>query len=315
MRYPRLVMESVKKNGVRITAAKILGKARPLNEVIWKVIRYTRNREYQLLSRSIVLKKSPDTRLAVVLHLYYPDLWPAISRRLKHIDTPFDLFVSVRQGYEGTSLSRINDFHKTTSVVPVPNRGRDVLPFLFMTRMLNEHRQYDYVLKLHSKKSPHRVDGDEWLSSLLDELIPEDISNILDVLKKSTTGVVGPASHVVSLSRYMGANRERIHEIIRSIASEDVSAKIVGSPSKYPFFGGTMFWCRMDYLSTLLKSGLTPADFDSESGQVDGTTAHAIERILGKILHEVAHRKMYAVKDAVVDEFPEGPYTAKYKHV
>jgi lipopolysaccharide biosynthesis protein len=76
-----------------------------------------------------------------------------------------------------------------------------------------------------------------------------------------------------------------------------------------------MFWCRMDYLSPLLESSLAPADFNSESGQIDGTTAHAIERILGRSLHEITRRKMYVVKEAVVDELPEGPYEAQYKHV
>jgi lipopolysaccharide biosynthesis protein len=305
MQYPRLVLESVKKNGVRLKNMKVMEK----------VVRYARNRKYQLLSRSIVLQRSPGARLAVVLHLYYPDLWPAISQRLKHIVTPFDLFVSVQQEHNETSLPQINEFHKTTSVVPVPNRGRDVLPFLFITRMLEEHGQYEYILKLHSKKSPHRVDGSEWLSSLLDELIPGDISHIIDVLQKPGTGAVGPASHVVSLSRNMGANRERIHAILQSITSEEVSDKIVGCPSRYPFFGGTMFWCRMDYLLPLLKSSLTPADFDSESGQIDGTTAHAIERVLGRTMHEITHREMYVVKEAVVDELPEGQYDAQYKHV
>jgi lipopolysaccharide biosynthesis protein len=304
-----------RKNGVRIGPVRKLGNILLRNAVIWKIFRYVRNREYRRLSRSMVLKKTPNARLAIVLHLYYPDLWSAISKRLEHIDTPFDLFVSVQQGFKGISLPRINEFHESTSVIPVPNRGRDVLPFLFITRMLTELGQHDYVLKLHSKKSPHRSDGNDWLASLLDELIPENISNIIDVLKKPGTGAVGPASHVVSLSRYMGANRERIDGIVRSITSEDISDKIAASPSRYPFFGGTMFWCRMDYLSPLLKSSLAPADFNSEKGQIDGTTAHAIERMLGRILHEIAHRKMYVVKEAAVAELHEGPYTAEYKHV
>lgn len=91
--------------------------------------------------------------------------------------------------------------------------------------------------------------------------------------------------------------------------------QILSTPSKYPFFGGTMFWCRLDFLSPLLKSDITPADFNTERSQVDGTTAHAIERILGKILHTVSDKKMYVVKNAIVSKLPEKLYRANYKHV
>ena len=46
------------------------------------------------------------------------------------------------------------------------------------------------------------------------------------------------------------------------------------------FAAGTMFFARVDALKPLLSLGLTDDDFDIESGQVDGTIAHAIERII-----------------------------------
>jgi lipopolysaccharide biosynthesis protein len=113
----------------------------------------------------------------------------------------------------------------------------------------------------------------------------------------------------------MGENRKRMGEIIELISDKNRANSIVTAPSRYPFFGGTMFWCRLDFLSPLLHSSLTPADFNTERGQVDGTTAHAIERILGKTLHVVTGKKMYTVKKAVVSELPAKAYQAHYKHV
>jgi predicted HAD superfamily hydrolase len=43
---------------------------------------------------------------------------------------------------------------------------------------------------------------------------------------------------------------------------------------------GTMFWARTDALRPILSSGFTIEDFPEESGQKDGTLAHAMERML-----------------------------------
>jgi len=315
MRYPRQIRTSIKKDGIRITLRKIVRKFATRNQKIWKTIGRIRNNKYQKIVDSIKITKSSDAKLAVVIHLYYPDRWIAIQKKLANINVPFDLYVSVQAKDANISLKKVNNYHNATNIVSFPNRGRDVLPFMLIIDKISKYNQYEYILKLHSKKSLHRKDGSEWLDSLLDQLIPNDISSIIKTLKMSDTGAIGPADHVVSLSRYMGANKERIKSIVGPIAGVDTTIQILNTPSRYPFFGGTMFWCRVDFLSPLLNSGLTPADFNSETGQVDATTAHAIERILGKILHQVGHKKMYTVNDSVVSILTDKPYTAHYKHV
>lgn len=315
MHLPRIVIESVKKNGLRTTTRKILGKLLSSNPIIWETIGYTRNQQFKRIVRTYNIETSPKTKLAVVVHLYYLDLWPIIRQRLRNIDIPYDLFVSVQLKDKDISLDRVNTFHKTTNILAFPNRGRDVLPFLLITKKIDEVKQYKYVLKIHSKKSLHRNDGNEWLVSLLSELIPTDITSIIKTLQKKDTGAIGPASHVVSLERYMGGNRDLIGSILRKTTDKKTIEQILYNQSRYPFFGGTMFWCRLDYLLPLLNANLTPADFNSERGQVDRTTAHAIERTLGKILHKVSNKKMYAVKKGAVNQLPEKSYKAKYKYV
>ena len=42
-----------------------------------------------------------------------------------------------------------------------------------------------------------------------------------------------------------------------------------------------MFWVRMDALAPLLDAHLAECEFEAESGQLDGTFAHAVERVFG----------------------------------
>jgi len=315
MRYPRVIIKSIKKDGTHATTRKVLRKILSRNKIVWKVLGDTRNAKYHKITESLYLETSPDTKLAVVLHLYYPSLWPVISKKLARINVPFDLFVSVQTKDKELVLDKVSKYHKVTNIASFPNRGRDVLPFMLILEKIRQENQYKYILKLHSKKSLHRKDGGEWLNSLLGELIPSDISKIIKTLKNPDTGAIGPAGHVVSLSKYMGDNRQRIATIIAPLTDDKTILRILGFSSKYPFFGGTMFWCRVDFLFPLLQSNLSPADFDTERGQVDGTTAHALERVFGKILHEVTHKKMFVVENSVVSELPEKSYRSRYKHV
>ena len=314
-RYPRKIRDSIDRDGIPATARKILRKTVLRNKLVWNFIGSMRNRTYQKIADSFHIKTSPKAKLAIVLHLYYPSLWPEIKAKLNNINVPFDLFVSVQLKDKDIVLDNINKYHGTTNIIGLPNRGRDVLPFLVIADKISKAKQYAYILKLHSKKSLHRKDGNEWLESLLSQLIPSDVSNIIETLENTNTGVIGPADHVVSLKRYMGANRERIGTILESFADAKLFKRVVRAQTKYPYFGGTMFWCRVDFLSPLLESGLSAADFDTERGQVDGTTAHAVERIFGKILHEVSNKKMYTIEKGVITELSEKLYNAAYKHV
>lgn len=314
-RYPRTIIESVKKDGIQATGNKIIRRVVAHTPLVWKTLRYVKNKKYQQSVQLLDINKSSGTKLAVMVHLYYPDLWPVIRERLLNIGVPFDLFVSVQLKDKDIVLEKAGKMHKTTNIIAFPNRGRDVLPFLLLAEQVNKAGQYEYLLKLHSKKSLHRGDGSAWLESLLKQLIPSDTSKIVTVLEKSDTGAIGPADHIVSLSRYMGGNGSRIWTLIAHITGEEKKIKkILESPDKYPFFGGTMFWCRVDFITPLLDSGLTPADFNAEGGQVDATTAHAVERVLGRILHVIIDRKMYAVDKGTVKYLADCSYTAKYEH-
>lgn len=319
---PRKVTSSVKNNGPKETARKILHKTTHeilhktvyKNKTLVKAVRNNRNRTYEELMKNYKIKTSSKTRLAVIVHLYYPEMWSTIRENLSKIPEPFDLYVTVQHKDSDVVLEPVGKNHRKTNIFSFPNRGRDVLPFLLVTRMISKKQQYEYLLKLHSKKSPHRKDGDKWLQDLMSELLPKNTEKIISILRQKNTGVVGPGSHIVSMKRYMGSNLGLIGYILEKITDKKTIENILYNQEDYPFFGGTMFWCRVDYIAPLINPDIEPADFNTEKGQLDGTTAHAIERVLGKALHLILKKKMYVVKDGVIKELPKKSYNTKYKY-
>ena len=154
------------------------------------------------------------------------------------------------------------------------NRGRDILPFLHVAnRLLDEG--VSTVLKLHGKRSTHRQDGDTWRRELLDKLLsPERAGRILAAFGSDhTLGLVHAEGHLQPLDYYWGANEANVDYLTRRLG---IPAPEVSSDS---FIAGTMFWARPAALRLLLDAHLGVTDFDAEAGQVDGTLAHAIERV------------------------------------
>ena len=270
-----------------------------LNRTAEVLAKYSQNKNNLINFPAYGLSKDKTTKLAVVVHLYYTDLWDEIKAKLVNINEPFDLFLTLNARDAGFELKLNNKKVKVHTFV-LPNRGRDVLPFLYVARRLRA-AGYEYILKLHSKKSKHRKDGSSWFSDVINELLPNEdtLNQIIALLKNDKTGLIGPSSHVVSLKRHMGGNKLILADLLERAFNEKSSKKVISNPEKYPYFGGTMFWARLDALAPILDLDLIPDDFQSEHGQIDGTTAHAIERMFG-VAVRVSKKSMYAVESNAV---------------
>lgn len=244
---------------------------------------------YSIVARRFA-RAEPTSDLAVVVHVFYLDVWPSISNALSRLSAPYDLFLTVSSLKALRSLSSSPNL---TAIAAVPNVGRDVLPFISVSQQLLR-LGYTSVLKLHTKKSTHFAGGVEWRESMLSSLLPsqEAIDRTLALLSKPETGVVGPSDYYYRADaggdETMRLMAERLFQL-----RPDIALETMRNLKDYGFFAGTMFWARLDALRDLLPA--SPRDFSPERGQIDGTTAHAFERLL-TLLPAIDQRVNYGME-------------------
>ena len=193
---------------------------------------------------------------------------------------PTDLVVTVVEGHSEALVDQMVAQFPAITIVPLHNRGRDMWPLVHIAE-LGLIGDYDAVLKLHTKKSVHRLDGAAWRSSLLDALCPspEGVSLILELLRRDPqVGMVAPVGSVLG-REFWGGNAP----LIAALAAR---TGIDVDPEQVWFPGGSMFWSRPSPLNRLRKAGLTLEDFEHEAVALDATTAHALERFFGALVSD-----------------------------
>jgi len=221
-------------------------------------------------------KNEKISDIAIVIHLFYFDIWNEIKKYLKKINQSFDLHISIPIGLDIKKIKTIlSDFPKTKLYLS-ENRGRDILPFINIFNNIYKEN-YKYICKIHTKKSPHRIDGNHWRKMLFKGLIgsSDQIEKIIQIFEKtSDIGIILTKGNGLKYSQWKGSNH---YEIIKYIKIH----KLV-TPDDFVFPAGSMFWFRPSALHQLASN--TQKDlFPIENGEIDGTLAHAFERIFGLI--------------------------------
>ncbi|QQS21820.1 glycoside hydrolase family 99-like domain-containing protein [Candidatus Saccharibacteria bacterium] len=237
--------------------------------------KYSGNRANRITFPEMGLQRKDSVRIAVVLHLFYPELWETLTSDLRYISEEFDIFVTVPEKHKNIRLE-YND-HKVT-VITVPNWGRDVLPFLHVLRKVRA-AGYEFILKLHSKKSKQipRTSASYWLNTTIAALLPgsQGVDNILKKMSKSRIKIIGVKEFAVRMS--LGGEptlKKRLQQYYPKEAAKKISKDI----DQYMFSAGSMFWARVDAFDDILSRHIVADDFELEYGQVWQTRAHFLER-------------------------------------
>lgn len=213
----------------------------------------------------------PNLRVAVVAHLYYLDLLPEIlaCRAVLPDGAPLHLTVPMDRAEEARRLVR-----DVPSVIvhPSENRGRDIAPFVSLLNA-GTFDCYDAVLKLHTKRSPHLLDGEVRRRLLFAALAGERNATwrSLAAFERPDTGVVGWRPCYREARAYWMENEARVRDVATAMG-------VLASAVRLGFFEGSMFWFRPAALARLRALQLKTDDFEPEARQLDGTLHHAIER-------------------------------------
>lgn len=229
------------------------------------------------------------TRPCVVIHAWYPDVFAELLDKLKAtglqwrvvVTTTYERHAQIKQVLAASGID--------AEIHAFANHGRDILPFLHVADSLLEEGE-DIVLKLHTKRSTHRNDGDRWRNELIDRLMaPDRAPGIVEAFANDPAlGLVPPEGHVQRLDYFWGANERNVQALLSRFGVAQADTNVDS------FIAGSMFWVRLEALRPMLDTHLQPSLFDTEAGQVDGTLAHAIERTFTL----VARHAGYSQQDA-----------------
>ena len=252
-------------------------------------------REEYFAPKSLALLDSlrgRQSQLAVVCHLFHTDLAEDIAAQLTTANIRADLFISVPVGLSKSTRDKLSQLFPSAFFLEFPNRGRDVLPFLQIASRLRSH-EYTAICKIHSKRSTHRRDGDRWRSEIFGDLLgsAKIVESNVERIRLGA-GIVAPRNHALPIGKYIGSNRPKLLELLARLKAERTDFYDV------TFVAGTMFWYAPRALDPLISIGLGPDDFEAENGQLDGTTAHAVERLIGISCHLAGYQTVEAFSDS-----------------
>lgn len=220
--------------------------------------------------------KLQQPRPCAVVHAWYPDALKDILHALKTSGIDWRIVVTTAPDVLASVAEVLDESKLEYEIRVFENRGRDILPFLKIARELLDSG-HEFVLKLHTKRSLHRADGDRWRKELLNNLTADGRAlKLIDALQHAPqVGLVGPSSHILPVDDYLGANRHEVASLATRMGSLDEPSQ------RHRFVSGSMFIVRLPAVLPLLELDLFESDFASELGQIDGTMAHAVERAFG----------------------------------
>ena len=229
-------------------------------------------------------------RVALHLHVFYPELLPDMLERLSRNALQPDLYISVPDVTVRDRVQGILQAFAFNAVLEmVPNRGRDIGPLLtgFGQTLLDG---YDIIGHLHTKKTADVADvtmSDSWRNFLFENLLGGQAA-MADVIvgrmaADPSIGMVFPDEP--NLLDW-GSNRMEALLLCRRLGLPEEL------PQQFEFPVGTMFWARTEAIRPLIGLGLGWNDYPAEPLPYDGSMLHAIERLLPFVVDRQGFRSV-----------------------
>jgi glycosyltransferase involved in cell wall biosynthesis len=222
-------------------------------------------------------------KVALHIHVFYPDLLKKIISALKLNQSLPDLYISFTNVVLLDELSEVLNSYdgKVIDIKPVPNLGRDIGPLLTLFgEAIAEN--YDYFGHIHTKKTRSLIDenvGEIWFDFLIENLIGGQSSgSMMDKIlntffQDETIGMIFPDDpHIDPKIMSWNENIQFAEKLKLKLGIDEL-------PLNFNFPVGTMFWANTSLLLPFINLGLDWSDYPNEPLGYNGTLLHALERL------------------------------------
>lgn len=228
----------------------------------------------------VPLEDLAKSKVAIVIHAYYVDLFKDICLYLENIPLKYTILISVTNEENkikvADQLKNLQNVERSEIKI-VENKGRDIAPLIIdFAQTINE---FDYICHIHTKKSLRTgSDNLDWREYLYGMLLgsTERVHAILSAFRiDESIGLIYPETfcEVPYWGNTWLANKQIAMPLLGKLG-------VTFDPDAYlDFPAGSMFWARKEAIEPLLSLGLTREDFPEEKGQTDCTLHHTIERL------------------------------------
>lgn len=224
-------------------------------------------------------------KINVITHIYYDFTFESLKNYLVNLDgldVQYFFSVSLDCLKRKDVIYKIQRDFPNAYIMETPNIGKDIggkLALLGLRSKLNI--KSDYLILLHDKMSPQTLVGESWRNNLLKILLPNHISEILQLLgNDKSIGIVGAKEHIFSeydaKKKEFRYNNQLIAEYLK---------KYNINIDNFDYISGTMYWMRASILEDFFRDHIDPfeARASLEQGNVldnfHGTHSHTWERM------------------------------------
>ena len=215
-----------------------------------------------------------NKKVLVHLHLYYLDQLDYMISKLKNIcGCEWDLYVTLCN-YDEKCVNKLKAFKPDVKIIEVENLGYDIWPFIQVLRMINS-KDYDYVLKLHTKaKQGFPIKTYAWRNALIDSILisKNHFKRLLNQYDSDNTiGYGGRSVYWVSFSGLVPEEQFMLNKMMKRLNLRFNSNL---------YLSGTIFFARMSIFDSIISSNISVEDFDSFSKTgACASNAHVLERV------------------------------------
>lgn len=224
--------------------------------------------------------------VAVVAHLFYPDLFPYCLGYLQHVPPEADVFITTDTADKKREIEGLLGpaGGRRWTVLQVEPRGRDWAALL--AGLKGKLAAYDYLGFVHDKKSlqkEYATVGAAFCDLLWENTLASEayVRRIIATFEATPwLGLLVPPAPVHGTYFKSGLDRWTIcyDETVRLAQHLGIQTRI--DRNSQPVAVGSTFWCRTDALNAILAADWRYEDFPPEPLANDGTVNHALERIL-----------------------------------